>query len=93
MPPNPPSNSRLPQLAVWSDYGTVYINLSYWRRDRHFTWSSEPRKSLTICRAKAIPSILSYFKTLNFTPVPGIQPATSRSAVKRSTETELILPR
>ena len=58
--PEPPSNSRLPQLAVWSDYGTVYINLSYWRRDRHFTWSSEPRKSLTICRAKAIPSILSY---------------------------------
>lgn len=22
MPPNPPSNSRLPQLAVWSGYGT-----------------------------------------------------------------------
>ena len=23
MPPNPPSNSRLPQLAVWSGYGTA----------------------------------------------------------------------
>ena len=23
MPPNPPSNSRLPRLAVWSGYGTV----------------------------------------------------------------------
>ena len=22
MPPNPPSNSRLPRLAVWSGYGT-----------------------------------------------------------------------
>ena len=27
MPPNPPSNSRLPQLAVWSDYGTVKTTL------------------------------------------------------------------
>ena len=24
MPPNPPSNSRLPRLAVWSSYGTVF---------------------------------------------------------------------
>ena len=23
MPPNPPSNSRLPRLAVWSGYGTA----------------------------------------------------------------------
>ena len=23
MPPNPPRNSRLPRLAVWSGYGTV----------------------------------------------------------------------
>ena len=25
MPPNPPSNSRLPQLAVWSGYGTAIV--------------------------------------------------------------------
>ena len=24
-PPNPPSNSRLPRLAVWSGYGTAHI--------------------------------------------------------------------
>ena len=24
MPPNPPTNSRLPRLAVWSGYGTAY---------------------------------------------------------------------
>ena len=24
MPPNPPSNSRLPRLAVWSGYGTAF---------------------------------------------------------------------
>ena len=31
---------------------TIYV--SYWRRDRHFTWSSEPREGLAICRAKAV---------------------------------------
>ena len=63
-----------------------YFYVSYWRRDRHFTWSSEPREGLAICRAKAVPSFLSHFKTLCIVPVPGIEPATSRSAVKRSTD-------
>ena len=63
-----------------------YINVSYWRRDRHFTWSSEPREGLAICRAKAVPSFLRYFKTLSIGPTPGIEPTTSRSAVKRSTD-------
>ena len=42
--------------------------------------------------AKGVPSFLSYFKTLNIGPAPGIEPATSRSAVKRSTDWA-ILPR
>ena len=51
-------------------------------RDRHFTWSSEPREgSLAACRARGVLLFLSYFKTLNIGPVPGIEPATSRSAV------------
>ena len=33
------------------------------------------------------------FKTLSIGPAPGIEPATSHSAVKRSILTELILPR
>ena len=33
----------------------------YLRRDRHFTWSSEPREGLAICRTKAVPSFLSHF--------------------------------
>ena len=50
-----------------------------------------PSEGLAICRAKAVllvplPSFLSYFKTLSIVPVPGIEPATSRSAVKRSTD-------
>ena len=66
-------------------FGT-YFYVSYSRRDRHFTWSSEPREGLAICRAKVVPSFLSHFKTLSIGPVPGIQPATFRSAVQRSTD-------
>ena len=49
-------------------------------------WLSEPREGLLVCRVKAVPSFLSYFKTLSIGPAPGIEPATSRSAVKRSTD-------
>ena len=54
--------------------------------DRHLTWSSEPREGSAACRAKAVLSFLSYFKTLSIGPAPAIEPATSRSAVKRSTD-------
>ena len=37
-------------------------------------------------QVKRVPSFLSYFKTLSIGPPPGIEPATSRSAVKRSTD-------
>ena len=56
------------------------------------------RVYLAICRAKAVPSFLSHFKTLSVGPVPEIEPATSRSAVKHSTDwanlaaVKLILP-
>ena len=31
MPPNPPSNSRLPRLAVWSGYGTaILVSIYSW---------------------------------------------------------------
>lgn len=70
------------ESALWEHY--FYV--SYWGRDRHFVWSSEPRKGLPVCRAKEIPSFLSQSKTLSIGPVPGIEPATSRSAVKRSTD-------
>ena len=39
-----------------------------------------------LCRAKGVPSFLRYFKILSVGPPPGIEPATSRSAVKRSTD-------
>ena len=60
--------------------------VSYWRRDRHFTWSSEPREGLAACSTKVVPSFLSYFKTLSIGPAPGMEPATSRSAVTRPTD-------
>ena len=54
-----------------------------------FTWSSEPPDGLAARIAKGVPSFLSQFKTLSVGPVSGIEPATtatSRSAVKRSTD-------
>ena len=61
--------------------GDTIFYVSNWRRDRHFTWSSEPREGLACCSAKGVPSFLGYFKTLSIGPAPGIEPATSRSAV------------
>ena len=61
--------------------GDTIFYVSNWRRDRHFTWSSEPREGLACCSAKGVPSFLGYFKTLSIGPAPGIGPATSRSAV------------
>ena len=39
-----------------------------------------------IFRAKAVPSFPSYFKTLSIDPLSGIEPATSRSTIKSSTD-------
>ena len=50
------------------------------------TWSSEPREGPAVCSAKAVPSFLRYFKTVSIGPAPGIEPAISRFAVKRSTD-------
>ena len=54
-------------------------------------WSSEPREGLAACSAKEVPSFLSHFKTLSNGLAPGIEPATSRSAVKRSTNKKLYI--
>ena len=61
--------------------GDTIFYVSNWTRDRHFTWSSEPREGLACCSAKEVPSFLGYFKTLSIGPAPGIEPATSRSAI------------
>ena len=66
--------------------GDTIFYVSYWRRDRYFTWSSEPREGLAACNAKGVPSFPSYFKTPSNGPAAGIGPATFLSAVtKRST--------
>ena len=66
---------------------TIFMYVSYWRRDRYFTCtlSSKPRECLSACSAKEVPSFLSYFKTLSIGPVPGIEPATFCFAVTCST--------
>ena len=53
--------------------GDTIFYFSYWRGDRHFTWSSEPREGLAACSTKVVPSFLSYFKTLSISPAPGMR--------------------
>ena len=58
---------------------------------------SHPRREViredpAVCRAKAVPSVIGYLKNLSIGPEPGIEPATSRSAIKRSAPIELISP-
>ena len=79
----PKKKSTLFECQVLTADTVFYV--SYWRQDGHFSWSSKPREGLPVCSAKAVPSFLSYFKTLSIGPGPGIKPATSCSAVKRST--------
>ena len=71
----------LPKSVGWRkeyDYVCHIFYVSNWTRDRHFTWSSEPREGLACCSAKGVPSFIGY---LSIGPAPGIEPATSRSAV------------
>ena len=72
-------------LARKSELGTLFLHLLQ-KTGPPFTWSSEPREVLAACSTKEVPSFLSYFKTLSNGPAPRIEPATSRSAVKHSTD-------
>ena len=61
-------------LAQKCQLGTLYY-ISYWRRDRHQVYVAiRATRRLLFC----------YFKTLSIGPIPGIEPAASRSAVKHS---------
>ena len=47
------------------------------------TWSSESREGLAICREKAVPLFLSYFKTLSIGPALGIEPSNCGRFVRK----------
>ena len=66
--------------------GDTIFYVCYWGRDSHFARPCEPREGLPVCRAKEVPSFLGCFKTPSIGPARGIEPATSRSAVERSTD-------
>ena len=59
---------------------------NYILQTRRMDQSHTPREGLAACSAKEVPSFLSHFKTLSNGPAPRIEPATSRSAVKRPTD-------
>ena len=65
---NSGSCSRISSSCNLSYWGHCFY-VSHWRRDRHFTWPSQPREGLAVCRAKEV----------GIGPVKGIEPATSRS--------------
>ena len=70
---------------IWvSRYLTLKLSsyVSNRRQDGHFTWSSEPREG----GLAAYTANSQYFKTLSIGPAPGNEPATSRPAVKHSTD-------
>lgn len=52
----------------------------------HLFFFSLPHEVLAICKVKEIPSFLSCFEALCIGLAPWIEPATTRSAVKRSTD-------
>ena len=55
------------------------------RRDHCLICLSEPCQGSAVYRGKEVPSFLKYFKTRSMGPPSlGIEPTTSRSAVKRS---------
>ena len=62
---------------------TIYV--SYWRRDRHFTWSSDPPRSSHL-QGKGSTFISQSFWDPECWSSPENRPATSRSAVNRSTD-------
>ena len=62
---------------------TVVTSPSYWRPDRHFTYSSEPHERSYGAREAGT---FSYFEILSIGPASGIEHATSRFAVNRSTD-------
>ena len=74
--------------------GDTIIYVCYWRRDRHFARSSEPREGLPVCRAKGVHLYLHFAVILR----PGlvIRPRESNprpsSLLSNALPTELTLP-
>ena len=66
--------------------GDTIFYVSNWRRDRHFTWSSESREGLVCCSTKEVPSFFSYFKTLSIGPARESNPRPPVLQSTRSTD-------
>ena len=72
-------NNRFKKRTYWSfsvlsskvPIGVILL-LPHLETGQPFTWSSEPHEGLAICKAKAVPSFLSYFKSLSLNPAEGI---------------------
>ena len=84
---NAPQNTLYLSVDIFSTkvlIGDIIFTSPTGDNTTFYWWSSDPRESLAACRAKGLPSFLSYSKTQSIDPAPGIEPATSHYAVKRS---------
>ena len=68
--------------------GTLFLRFLLETRPPFYVVIRATRRSnrLQYKEIRRVPSFFSYFKTLSISPAPGIEPATSRSAFKRSTD-------
>ena len=51
--------------------GDAILIYVYWRQDRHFTWSSEPREGQAACSTKEYLHLSVFLKTLSCWSGPG----------------------
>ena len=94
--PPPPPKKIWVSLHLARKYLVVnlghYFHISYWRRDRHFRWSSEPHEELAVWSGKSSTFISQLFEDPEYWSGPGwIEPATSLLQ-SSALPTELILP-
>ena len=73
-------------LPCCNKKNALYLSVNVFTGPSNFTCSLEPREGPAAYKTKGVPSFPSHFKTLSTGPVPGIEPATSRFTVKRSTD-------
>ena len=67
-------------------YGIIFFRLLMETGPPLYMVIRATQRSRLTCTAKGVTSFVSYFKTLSNGPALGIEPTTSRSAVKRSTD-------
>ena len=73
--------------------GNTIFYVYNWRRDSHFTWSSEPREGPACCSAKGVPSFNRLFSDPEYWSGPRNRTRDLTLCSQHALPTELTLPR